>query len=786
MPSIEEIAAEEEIRYREISRERRRRLLIFFGIVFSALGWFYFAKGWMGKGGLLILLSLAFLLSALEFKKYFQKFSPYFLLFSLPVALLLFILYGTTHISSFYWGKDPSFWLSVHAGAVGEPFWSPLPTLLGQAACYLFPTRQFTLLPLLSGLVLSTVSVFVLISYFLQLKTRNSINMALASIICLTMGFSHPWWDSGTIGSGLIASLGLFLFLIQRELLRCEEKPWKCLCLVLGLLFSVHPFWGILGFVNHFAHMDYLGRDLKAGLSPFLLGLTPYLWLYFRAGCFFPSWGGTHPFFIFLKEWRGLWEWHLSADWDPKRALEAFGIPLGIMCLMLLFLAGFNLFYWKTGNPRMIRIPDVWVCILAALFGWASYSSSSGQLGPTALWVPAGLGSLLLSFIEKGMDRKLSGYFSGLPLALGVAVILLLTIGLAFLPGQDCLRNLLNFPEQHALNLLRVLNGKSLLIFDDPFEAAACREIRLIEPFQPKAVFLEERYLNRRWYMAQCIDREPDLVFSSIQGSPEGALNDLVVNNYPDWEIHWACSRMPSDWKGLKTFPTVLTQEFTGPDLSSHPPENVQFRYDLTSLPEPDNREWDPSTRYILRYSQGFDELGMALMGLGQYSAAIRSFERAAHLDPMDEEPRKALSQIFTQQNLLEAARLDFEKTIKQHPARIEDLMHQIEQVKKNQDEVRTVLLLDEMIRLNQELSDAQYHLAMIYEKQGNLTESKALLESSVKLNPQRLEAQLTLGHLMAKLGNRIRAEEAFRSVLGIDPQNKDAQKELWRLLNQP
>ncbi len=786
MPSIEEVAAEEELRLREESLERRRKFSIFAGTFLLFGGWFYFAKGWMNRGSFLILISYLFLLHAMGLKKYFEKWSRGNLLSAAPVAAGLLALYETTHISRFYWGKDPSFWLAVHAGAVGDPFWSPLPVLFGQALCFLFPTRTFTLLPVASALVLSLASIMALGELFWQLKSQSMINKVIASLLCMAVGFSRPWWDAGTIGSGMVASLGLVLFLTQRNLLNTEEKPWDCLWMILGLLFSVHPLWGLLGLFNHLIQVDLQAKDFKVSWSPLALGLTPYLWVYFRAGTFFPSWGGNHPFYYFVKEWRSLWDWHRGTDWDPLNAAASFGVTLGVLFLFLVILWILNLLKWKVGNPKMIRASEVWMCIFAAILSWISSSSSSAQAGPTAVWLPMGLGCLLLSFIEKGMERKQTSFLSGTRLAAASALILLLSIGLAFLPGQYFFRSQMTFAEQHALNLLRALNEKSILVFQDPFEAAACRETRLMDPLQTKAVFLDERYLDRRWYMAQCIKSHPEVIFSSIQGSPEEVVKNLAENNLPEWDIQWSRSRMPDGWKGPGTFPTVLTQEFTGTDLGTQPPGNIQFRYDLTSLPDLENRFSDPANRYIRRYSEGFNELGLAMMVLGQYSAAIRSFERSAHLNPGDPEPRKSLFGIFAQQNIMEAARLDFEKTIKEHPARIEGLMRQLEQTKNNQDEVQTVLLLDQMIKLNQELSDAQFHLAMIYEKQGNISESKSLLESSVKLNPQRLDAQLTLGHLMAKLGNRIKAEEAFRSVLGLDPQNKEAQKELWKLLNQP
>ena len=165
---------------------------------------------------------------------------------------------------------------------------------------------------------------------------------------------------------------------------------------------------------------------------------------------------------------------------------------------------------------------------------------------------------------------------------------------------------------------------------------------------------------------------------------------------------------------------------------------------------------------------------------------AIKALERSANLDTSRNEPRALLAQIYSQNNVMEAARLEMEKTVKEHPARIRTLMALVGDAQKAGDESKTVALLDEMIRLNAELSDAEYHLSLIYDKLGYPEKAKALLEASVQLNPQKVDAQLRYGKWMAKMGNRLNAEEAFRSVLAVDPVNKEAQVELWKLLNQP
>jgi tetratricopeptide (TPR) repeat protein len=251
-----------------------------------------------------------------------------------------------------------------------------------------------------------------------------------------------------------------------------------------------------------------------------------------------------------------------------------------------------------------------------------------------------------------------------------------------------------------------------------------------------------------------------------------------------DWDIHWDLSALPAGWKGPSAFPTVLTQEFANPLGGSPDTERFQYRYDLTALPEAGTPMAGMTKVYYSRYVTGFDELGKYLMGLGSYSDSIRAFDRSVKLDPSFQEPQAYLAQIYSQKNILEAAQLEFEKSISTQPEKIAGLMKGIEDAQKEMNESKTVSLLDQMIELNAELANAQYQLSKIYDKEGRIQEAKALLESSVNINPQQLEAQLTLGRLMKRMGNRIKAQEAFHAALVIDQQNKEAQVEYWKLLN--
>src|SRR6185503_11448631 len=122
------------------------------------------------------------------------------------------------------WGHDPSFWLAIHAGAVVEPFWSPLSYLLGQTACFIFSSKQFSILPTLSGSILA-VSFFLIAQEFLShFKVKKWLASSLVLAACATLILSRPFWNVGTMGSGIAASLGFLLLMWQRNLIHSDRR----------------------------------------------------------------------------------------------------------------------------------------------------------------------------------------------------------------------------------------------------------------------------------------------------------------------------------------------------------------------------------------------------------------------------------------------------------------------------------------------------------------------------------------------------------------------------------
>ncbi len=780
--NIEELAADEEVRLQEENWERIQGILLLLGTGFTLWGWWRFGHDYLGSGASAVLLGLLCFAFRWNAGKAVRVTRVSFVL-GLLAAVPLLALYFYSALPSFYWGYDPSFWLAVHAGAVVEPIWSPLAYMIGEATCYLFPDHVFSVLPMLSGFVISLVLFVTAQELLSQFKSKIRLHQLFVLFVCLALGLSRPLWTAATMASGLVSGLGLLLFLLQRHSLQLGKDHSVLSTLLMGLLWCVHPLWGLAGLLSFWAH-EAVRNEMDKNWFAFLLGLSPYLWVFFRKGSMFPSWGGQKPFLEMLRSSFGLMLKHFATDWSWTNALGALGWEVAFLLLLTALLGLFNLLNGVEMSRKMVSPMDLWVWLLCGGGAVLFYSNSTDLLGATSLWFVAGMaGFFAFSFDRRAglSNRLLSKANVGWLAFLG----LLIAMGLTWLPGQRQVRDQYFFPQQHALNLIRPLGQRSLLICDSPFEYYGTLEAWWMEPSNRQGAVIDPNCLDQRWYLSQWIEKKPELLFSNSIGTPELLVKSLVLDNRDRWQIHWCRLGLPSGWTEPAAVPTGLTELFQDQtDLVD--PASFQYRYDLSLIPIAHEGMDKRSRAYLKSYVEGFKALGQSLLAQGRYADAIHAFDRAARLDPADKGSMDQLSLIYSQHNLLEAAQLEYEKVLQTHPKAIDQLMRALDAAQEAKDSTKSADDLGQLVKLNSELADAQYQLSKIYEKQGRVQEAKALLESSVQINPKQVEAQMALGHAMEQSGDWGKAEEAFRSVITVDPQNKEAQVELWKLINKP
>ncbi|HVZ81972.1 MAG TPA: tetratricopeptide repeat protein [bacterium] len=782
MRSIEDLAAEENARLWEERGGRFNGLLWFAAFGLGPWGWYLFSMGKMGQGSVLILGSFFMFLLASGVLRGSGPSLP-----ALMAAFGTFLFSGTIYFLSrmptFFWGKDPSFWTAVQEGTVVEPLWSPLSYLVGQTTVHLFGPGDMSLLPLASAAFLAAGLGCWAAESFHRSPKQNLQVWSITLLMGMVLAISTPFWNLGTLASGLPASLGFFLYLLLRGCLNRDEKPWLTVTFLAALLFSVHPIWGLLGILAVWGRQEVSETPVWKGLLCVVAGLTPYLWLFFRADKVFPSWGGKSPFRTLLFQWREVWTAHWAQDAPAWRSvLDWTGWSGGsILVGAILSLLGFGLLV-KKGRSGMTPGNTFWVWVLSGLGGILFASRTTETLGPTFLWFLAEAAFFFDQGLEKAMgslDQRSKKPLRG---TLGALILFFGLIGAALWQGQGFWRSDFYFPAQHAENLLRTMGPRSLLICRDPFQNWACVATQRSLGLVTHSVILNEDYLGKKWFAAEAIEKEPEILFSRAGGEPKGNLDRFIRDNWGQWNL--LLDEPFPIGKGLPSYSLGLVRLFVSDPSKGPDPEGVPARYDLVGLPKAGTIK-DPWTQhYFGSYVEGFNQMGLDLMERGLYSEAIRSFDRALKLDPSFKEAQDHLAWLYSQKNMLEAAQLDFEATLKSHPARIAELLRELDDSRVSGREDRTVELLDRIIHLDAELANSQYQLSKIYDKEGRSKEAQDLLEASVVLNPKQLQAQLSLGKLMKKMGDKLRAREAFHAALVLDPLNKEAQVEYWRSLN--
>jgi tetratricopeptide (TPR) repeat protein len=784
MRSIEDLADEENARLWEERSQSFKGFLWSCGIFLGPWGWFLFARGSMGLGACLVLASfLALCLAGGAFRN--ASFSPPAFMLGLGVFLFSGTLYFFSRMPVFFWGKDPSFWTAVQEGTVVEPFWSPLSYLAGQAGVFLTGHGDMSFLPLVTALFLALGVGLWGYEVFLRSPNQTPFIWSFIFLTGMVLGLTMPFWNLGTLASGLPATLGFFLFVLLQCFTLREEKPWPAILLIGALLFSVHPFWGILGALVIGSHREIAKVPRWQTSLCVLTGLSPYLWLILRANKVFPSWGGKNPLWTALSHWRSLWKDHWMGEGPDAAFLfsRTGWVAGGLLVLALLSLLCFGLF--AKGERRSLTTgAGFWVWVLSGVGGILFASRGTETLGPTFLWFLSegcfffvrGLEGMA-GLTDRRSGRTLEGVLASLVFFAGLFTI-------SFWQGQEFWRKDFYFPAQHAENLLRTLGPRSLLICDDPFQNWACVATqRTLGPVR-HSVVLNGKDLGQKWFASQVMDKEPEILFSRASGSHSTVLARFILDNQNQWKVLLDQPFPMEKGTGLKSYALGLTRLFASSLPQDLRPEVTQARFDLVGLPSPQDTQ-DPWTlHYLASYVEGFNQMGLGLMDQGRYSEAIRSFDRALKLDPTFKEAQDHLAWLYSQKNMLEAAQLDFEATLRNHPAKIAELMRSLEGSKAAGQEARTVELLDRIIHLNAELANSQYQLSKIYDKEGRVADARVLLEASVALNPKQFEAQMGLGRLMKQMGDKLRAREAFHEALVLDPLNKEAQVEYWKALN--
>jgi len=160
--------------------------------------------------------------------------------------------------------------------------------------------------------------------------------------------------------------------------------------------------------------------------------------------------------------------------------------------------------------------------------------------------------------------------------------------------------------------------------------------------------------------------------------------------------------------------------------------------------------------------------LGYALLMADQPQRAARAYSRTLELNPDSTLVRYQLARLYAAEGQNREAIAEFEQLVQrephaaEYPARLADLLIQLEQDGPTSRLAEAEKLLRRAIALNAKAGHPHWSLGMLYARQGRYAEAVPLFEHLLQIAPRDFQAHLFLGHLYQRTGRQADADAQF------------------------
>jgi hypothetical protein len=461
----------------------------------------------------------------------------------LAPALAAFLVYLSTLAPAVSREDCGEIATSLYTLGIVHPTGYPLFTLLGWAFAHLpLGGRVIWKLNVLVALLCSgaVYSFFRLFVFLLSEEARTvfqgkasapkahpASDLVAAAVAVLILAFSRTYW-SEAISLEVYAFHLLFLSVVTSLFLRAlaelqtpgptANRWWTAFALTLGLSFSNHMMTVLLAPAFLYLYFTVHGvggpawRKIGRAIPPFVLGLSPYLYLPLRAAQKpLMNWGDPSTL-------GNLW-WHVSAriyqfkmspSYDAAFAeavhfLSRFPAEFGYAPLLLALLGLWTIF---RDNRRMLIFSLL--IFLSCLFYTFSYAVDYpdyylNAYFATAIWMVYGVRSVLRYAAAREGWRPAAGVlcaaFIAFPLALNYRAV-------------DKRRNFLL--EDYTRNILESLEPGALL-FTSQYTTltAIAYYLQQVEGVRTDVLVLDTQLLKFPWYYGQLERQQPWIVWGS-------------------------------------------------------------------------------------------------------------------------------------------------------------------------------------------------------------------------------------------------------------------------------
>jgi cytochrome c-type biogenesis protein CcmH/NrfG len=160
---------------------------------------------------------------------------------------------------------------------------------------------------------------------------------------------------------------------------------------------------------------------------------------------------------------------------------------------------------------------------------------------------------------------------------------------------------------------------------------------------------------------------------------------------------------------------------------------------------------------------------GLAEMGMGQFTDAVRSYGRAVELDPSRPSGIVGLAQAQFAAGLTREARASFEAGIKRFPkdahlqAEYATVLLKQAEGGDASAEAHAERWLRDAVALDPSLPEAHYQLGNLALTKGRIAEAREQLEQAVKLDAKSSPAHFALSRVYRRLGLKEQAAREMR-----------------------
>lgn len=182
-------------------------------------------------------------------------------------------------------------------------------------------------------------------------------------------------------------------------------------------------------------------------------------------------------------------------------------------------------------------------------------------------------------------------------------------------------------------------------------------------------------------------------------------------------------------------------------------------------------------------FAEAHNNLGNALVTMGQVQQAVVSYKRALELHPNYAEAHNNLGNVLRQLGELDQAQHCFEKALENKAAYPEALNNLGLVLRARNQPAEAMRSFRRALALRPDYPEASNNLGIVYAVAGNFDEAIACFEMAIARKPEYVDAHSNLGIALMESAQYERAEVAFERLLVASPKSAVAHMQLGKCL---